>query len=478
MSTTIIDHLRGSLVLAVTALLAACASVQPDARMPQVRELTAERVGQHAVWARGPEQARRVDEAVQNLLAQELTAQSAIQIALLNNRDLQAAYVSLGLAQADLVEAGLLDNPVFSLTWYTGSAGSAPEMAVVQDFIGLLSRSARKRVGEAAADAAMYSIAGRVVDVAADAQSQYYTVLSDAQALELAEQVVSATEAAAELAERQRAAGTLNRRDQALQQAFYAQTIVDLAQAQTALASDREKLNRLLGLWGKNTSWQLPQRLPEVPPTLPDLADVESRAIAQRLDLAAAKKEAEAATQAASLARQFRYFGPLGVGVAFKREPGGEHFTGPVVELGLPIFNQNQTRVARAELELERSAQRVSGLAIDIRSQAREARTRVQSAHRVLAHYRKALLPLQDTIVDEMQKQYNGMLVGVYDLLLARQTQVQVARQYVAATRDFWLAWSDLERALGGRMPLATEPTSQTPPAASQPEHQHGADKP
>lgn len=478
MSTIIIDRVREALALGVVLLLTACASVQPDARMPQVRELTAERVGQHAVWARSPEQARRVDEAVQNLLAHELTAQSAIQIALLNNRDLQAAYVGLGLAQADLVEAGLLDNPVFSLTWYTGSAGSAPEMAVVQDFIGLLSRSARKRVGEAAADAAMLNIAGHVVDVAADTQAQYYTVVGDAQALELAEQVVSATEAAAELAERQRAAGALNRRDQALQQAFYAQTVVDLAQAQTALVSDREKLNRLLGLWGNNTRWQLPQRLPPVPATLPDLADVESRAIAQRLDLAAAKKEAESLTQAASLARQFRYFGPLGVGVAFKREPGGEHFAGPVVELGLPIFNQNQTRVARAELELERSAQRVSALAIDIRSQVREARTRVQSTHRVLAHYRQALLPLQDTIVDETQKQYNGMLVGVYDLLLARQTQVQIARQYVTATRDFWLAWSDLERALGGRMPLPTEAAAEPRASTPQPEHQHGADKP
>jgi cobalt-zinc-cadmium efflux system outer membrane protein len=412
------------------------------------------------------------------MLQHELTAQSAVQIALLNNRALQSAYASLGLAQADLVEAGLLENPVLSLVWYHGDAGSGPELSIVQDFIGLLTLSARKKAGEAAADRVTFEVAGRIVEIAADVQAQYYTVVGDAQALELAQQVANATEAAAELAARQRAAGNLSRREQALQQAFYAQTLLDLAQAQAAAAADREKLNRLLGLWGANTRWRIPTHLPAVPRDLPDLSDIEARALTKRLDLAAAKKQSEGDAHRSQLARQFRYLGPLGIGVAYKHEPGGERFAGPAIELGLPIFNRSQARIARSELELERSREQVAALAIDVRSQAREARTRVTSAHQALAHYRSVLLPLQETIVDETQKQYNGMLVGVYDLLLSKQTQVQTARQYVTATRDFWLAWSDLERAVGARVPLTATNDAPAAPDEGTMEHEHGAHKP
>ena len=469
---------RRSIVWLSMLALSACATVHPDARLPQVRELAGEQLGQNIAWARDAQQEQLLKSAVNRLLQQELTQESAVQIALLNNRELQATYVSLGVAQADLVEAGLLDNPVFTLIWYHGSAGVAPELSVVQDFIGLLSLTARKKVGQAAADRVTFEVASRIVGMASDVKAQYYTLVGDAQALELAQQVVSATEAAAELAERQRAAGNLSLRDQALQQAFYAQTLLDLAQAQAALAADREKLNRLLGLWGADTRWRIPEHLPAVPRELPSLGDLEARAIEQRLDLAAAKKQAEGAAQALNLIRQFRYLGPLGIGVAYKREANGEHFAGPTVELGLPIFNQSQARVARAELELERSRQQVSALAVDIRSQAREARTRVAAAHQVVGHYRGVLLPLQETIVGETQKQYNGMLVGVYDLLLTKQAQVQTARQYVIATRDFWLAWADLERAAGARVPLPTTGDEESAPPQEAPQHEPGAHKP
>jgi cobalt-zinc-cadmium efflux system outer membrane protein len=473
-----IDRMRASASLLLVLLLNACATMQPDAQLPRVRTLAGEQLGQNIAWGRDVMQQASMQEAVQRLLQQELTAERAVQIALLNNRELQATYADLGIAQADLVEAGLLDNPVFTITAYHGSAGSAPELSLVQDLVGLLSRAARKKVGEAAAERVTLQTAARIVDIAADVKAQYYALVGDAQALELAQQVVTATEAAAELAQRQRAAGNINRRDQALQQAFYAQTLLDLAQAQSALEADREKLNRLLGLWGTQTRWRIPEHLPGVPPALPALTAIEASAITQRLDLAAAKKQAEAASHAFDLARQMRYLGPLGIGVAYKREPGGEHFVGPVVELGLPIFNQSQARVGRAELELERSRQQVTALAVDIRSQARAALTRAQAAHQVVAHYRDVLLPLQETIVDETQKQYNGMLAGVYDLLLSKQAQVQTARQYVAATRDFWLAWSELERTVGARVPLPETIDKDSAPGSQPAPTPHGAHKP
>ncbi len=438
----------------VSLILAGCASVQRDAHFPEVREAVGKRLGSNIAWNRDSEQDQRAHAAVRRLLQQELNAETAVQIALLNNRRLQANYESLGIAQADLVEAGLLDNPVFSIALYSGHAGTITEASVVQSFVSVVSLSARKKIGEVGAQRATLEVANNVLDLARQVQAQYFTTVGDAQALELARQVADATEAAAELAQRQRSAGNLSRRDQSLQQAFYAQMLLESAQAEAQLASDRERLNRLMGVWGQDTSWKIPARLPAVPTALPSLEQAEAQAVSQRLDLAAAKKSADAAAQALNLTRQLRYLGPLGIGVAYKREPGSEKFVGPTVELGLPVFNQGQAAIARAEAELKRGEERVAALAVDVRSEAREARARVAAAQEVVRHYRDVVLPLQQTIVSETLKFYNGMLVGVYDLLLAKQAQVQTARQYVAANKEFWLAWTDLELALGGKVPL------------------------
>ena len=420
-------------------------------------------------------------DPVHRLLQKQLSADTAVQIALLNNRDLQSSYASLGIAQADLVEAGLLENPVFSYTYYTGGAGSIVEASIVQDFVSVLSLSARKKVGQAVADRVVAETAQRVLDLAWQVRTQYYVVLGDSQALDLMRQIVSATDAAAELARRQLAAGNLNRRDQAVQQAFYAQALLDASQAEMQLSSDREKLNRLMGLWGGQTRWSVPARLPRVPASLPSFDEIESQAISQRLDLAAAKKEAESTAQALTLTQQFRYLDALGIGVAYKREPGAGNFVGPTVQLGLPIFNQGQAKVARMEAEYRRSQERVAALAVAIRSETREARERLTAMQQVVQHYTQVLLPLQQTILSETLKSYNGMLTGVYELLLTKQMQVQTARQYVAANRDFWLAWADLERAAGGSLALAATAVPEPQTDKSEPDdnsnhidgHQH-----
>lgn len=463
---TTIDHglnfspAMAALIIALLTL-GGCATVQRDARLPEVQSTVADRLGQQVEWNRGAEQDQRARDSTRKLLDRELTAESAVQVALLNNRRLQARFADLGVAQADLVEAGLLENPVFGASALFQDAGTELEMNVVQNFLGVFTLSARKKIGEAAAERATLEVSNDVLDLAARVQSQYFQVVGDAEALGLARQVVASTEAAAEIAQRQYAAGNLSKREQSLQQAFYAQTLLELAQAQAQLDAEREKLNRLMGVWGADTNWTISGRLPPIPENLPTMEALEKTAISQRLDLAAAKKDAEGLAHAANLARQFRWLSPLGIGVKFKRDADGEKSYGPSIEFGLPIFNQGQTSIARLESERSRAEDLVAALAIEIRSEARENRMRLEALHRSVKHFEQALLPLQQTIVDETLKFYNGMLLGVYDLLLASQSQVQTGRQYIATSRDFWLAWTELERAVGGRIaiPPSTPPT-------------------
>lgn len=462
-----INRHRSLLAGLLSALvLSGCATVQRTAGVSEVDKQLSTRTGESVSWQQDADERRAAEAKVSELLATELTVEKAVRIALLNNRGLQATYERLGIAQADLVQAGLLDNPELGLQYLFGDEGNLFEATLMQPFMNLITLAARKQIGTAQAERVRMEVAQSAFELALDVKAAYYAVLADSQAIELFQQVTLGTEAAAELAARQYRAGTLSRKDQALQQAFYAQAALDATQAQTRLASDRERLNRLLGLWGRDTQWKVPTRLPQPPSTLPPLDRVEQLAVGQRLDLAAATRELEAVYRAYGLTRDTRLLSSLGIGVTFKREPDGEKLVGPDLVLSLPLFDQGQARVARIESELRMSERRLERLAVDARSQAREARLRLQAAYEAANHYRTALLPLHQTVVQETLKLYNGMLVGVYELLLAQQMQVQTARQYVDASREFWLAWVELERAIGGRLPGAQ---SDSQPSASQP---------
>ncbi len=468
--------------IGAAALLAGCASVSRDAGFSEVQRTVAARIDKKAVWKRGTAEDAEVAAAVRSMLADSLSVDEAVQIALLNNRALQATYEELGIAQAELVEAGLLENPVFGAEVLL----PGPEMtfAVVQDFLSVLTVSARRQIAADALDRVTFEVGHRVLDLAAEVRAAYYALLADEQALGLLRQVVSSTEAAAELAERQRQAGSLSRRDQLVQQQLYGESLAELARTEVRLYRDREALNRLLGLWGADTGWKLPDRLPEVPETTPPLDRLEALAVEQRLDLAAARKDVQTIAETLDMNRRYRFLSALGIGFTAERDAEGKWVKGPSVEFGFPLFNWGQGRIRRLEAEQRRAQHALAGLGVDIRSEIREARARLQAAQEAALYYRRVLLPLNEQVVSETQRFYNGMLVSVYELLESKRDQIEAAREYIEAARDYWEARANLERAVGSRLPdlpagasrpgtgeAAPAPAQQAP--AAPPAHQH-----
>ncbi len=454
------------LALLSVVFLAGCASIPSGSGFTDVQQQVGKRLDQKVQWNRGGAEDEAVSKAVRDLLQDTLTVDEAVQIALLNNRELQAEFERLGIAQADLVQAGLLSNPVFSVGIMNSIAGTERTLSVVEDFMNVFTLSARARVASSNFEQVKAEVAAKVLTLAADVRAMYYTVEGDEQALEMLQSVVGATEAAADLAQRQYQAGTLNRLNQNLHQTFYAQTLLEQAHTETQLNSDREKLNRLLGLWGVDVNWKVPRRLAELPDDMPALDRLESLAVAQRLDLAAAQKEIEAITYALDMNRNYRFLSVFGIGFTTQRAADGESVQGPSIELGLPLFDQGQARVAGLEAQRRAAEQRMGALAVDIRSQVREARGKLLAAREEVKYHRAVLLPLNEQIVNETQLRYNGMLLGVYDLLLAKQNQINAGRAYIQSLRDYWIAYVELERALGGRLAAA----GATPEPASAPE--------
>ncbi len=457
---------RAVLALAVSVIaIGGCASLEPKPGFGDVQGLLRPRISASVSWRDTPEEDAAAAQTVRALLGRPLEADSAVHVALLNNPELQASYQQLGIAAADLMQAGLIANPLLSVQVRNSAGGTQREFGVTQDFLSVLTLAPRRQLAEGELQKARLETAQRVLELAVEVKAQYYTVAGDAQSLALFRRAGTATQAAAERAHRQRQAGNLSARDQAAQQVFYAQTLLEVARLEAQLAGDREKLNRLMGLWGSQTQWRV-EALPEVPDLLPDGEALEARAVANRLDLSAAKQTVANLQSAHDNANRYRLLGALGVGYGYERGSDGEKLKGPNIELGLPLFDRNQANLARLKVQLRQSERRLESLAIRIRSEVREAYDRLVAQRDMVAHYRKAVLPLHEIVVKETLKFYNGMLLGTYDLLTASQNQLLAERDYILAVRDFWRARAALEGALGGAIDASAAPAQPAPAAA------------
>lgn len=460
--------------------LIGCTSVPRDAGFPRVQELVHQRIGQRAVWNQASAADAAVTDSVKHLLGKELTADDAVKVALLNNRALQATYEELGVAQADLVEAGLLQNPVFFGQIRFPSRPEIPwEADVVQNFLELFVLPLRKRVAEAEFERAKYHVASAVLDHAAQVRSAFYSLQGAEQLREMRATAAEATEASAELANRQFQASNISELDRSNEQALHEQAMIELALAEAEVLAQRERLNGLMGLWGDDADrWRIASRLPGLPEPEVSPADLVSLAMGQRLELQRARQEIEVMAQSLGLAQFTRAAGGitrLDIGAHYEREPEGIGTLGPSLEITLPIFNQGQPGLARAEALFRQSQQRYNALTAQIHSEVRAARDRMFTARRLVERYQTSTLPLRERIVQESQLHYNAMQIGPAQLLQARQAQLDAGRQYTETLRNYWVARSDLERAVGGRLATAstaTQPTVIEPPPPSG-KHEH-----
>jgi outer membrane protein, heavy metal efflux system len=455
--------MKGQLfALGTSALLSACASVDPRPAFTDVEKSVSDRTGHRPGWTRTASQGEDVERAVRGLLGEDLTVDAAVRIALANNRSLQATFEGLGVSQADLAQAALVKNPELDafLRFPRGSPpGNNVEVGLVQDVLDVLTRPLRKKIRAAELEQTKLRVGNEVLGLIAEVKTAYFNLQADQQLLTRLELGVEVNRAAAEFAQKQREAGTLNDLDLATHRAALDQARVDQALEVMQVRADRERLNRLLGLWGPDTSWKMASQLPEIPDEEIPLSGLESLAISQRLDVAAARWGVDIVGRALALKRGTRYF-PLGinVGVQGERDTAGQLVTGPSLSLQLPVFDTGRASIARLEAQHRQAQRQLEALAINARSEVRQARALVLATRDLAHYYARVLLPERGRILDLTLQGYNMMLKGTYELLLAKQAEVQTERASIQAWRDYWVARTELERAVGGRLHPGAEP--------------------
>lgn len=450
-------HTKGrAAALLALLILSGCATFSEDNGLGAVQSTTRARgLDQEIKWLKTEKDAENARSVINKLLAEPLSADNAVQIALLNNRGLQATYAELGIAEADVVQAGRLTNPGFVFERKHRGDDVSIDRTFLFNIFGLVTMPVRTDLEKKRFALTQGRVAAEILQTAADTRRAWHSAVAARETVKYMEQVRAAAEASAELARRMASVGNFSRLDQAREQSFYADASTQLARVRQQALADRERLTRMLGLSGEDIHFKLPERLPELPKTPAAFTDLESTALRQRLDVQGAMQEAENIAAAMGLTKASGFINVLEIGYLRNSETGQGRETGYEIGLRLPIFDWGTARVARAEYNYMQAVNRAADIAVKARSEVREAYGAYRTSYDLAKHYRDEIVPLRKRISEENLLRYNGMLISVFELLADARQQVASVNAYITALRDYWLSETSLNLALNGKSPGA-----------------------
>lgn len=437
-------------------VLSACATPDPDVAFSELDRLVDGRVLERLVWRTGGPEDTAVDARVEALLVEPLSVDAAIAIALVSNRSLQARYATLGIAQADVVQAGLLQNPAFEIMVRPSTEeGTNIELGLMQNFVDLLMRPARKKIAENEYESVRFEVAAHVVELAGDVQAAYYEHRGALGRLGVVEEIAATQQDAADLSTAFHRAGNISDLEDAKHQAEAAATRIELLETQEQVRESRIELAEIMGI-EPSSDWTVSSRLPAVPDAKTQIDGLEERAIRNRFDLAAHRAELQAAIFEAGMEEDFRYVEEAELAISAEREPDGAWLIGPALEIPLPLFDQGQARVTTAQLEVRRLRDSLLAEERHIRAKVAMAADAMTSARERAAHLRDTVLPIREDIVRLTLAEYNYMLESPFHLLETQQEANETYLMYVEALTEYWLARAALSTAVGGGV-LETE---------------------
>ncbi len=444
-------------------LLSSCATFSPDGGVNIAAQAARQEFGKGAAALRSDTDIVWAKSRVERLLKRPLTADAAVEIALLNNRELQAAFNRLGIAEAIMTREKLPPNPTFSFSRLAGPLGSDIEGVVVANILALATLPARAEIADDRFRAAQLEAAAETLRLGYDARRAFLRAVGARELAGYISEANQSTEAVAALARRLGETGAMSRLDQAKDQLSSAEFATRLASARLLASNERERLARVLGLWGTELDFVLPNALSPPPARPRNMPNIEQEAVGRRIDLHVAHAELSALAKTLGLIEATRFVNlfQLAGGRKIKTEsvPNPENglnentrfrFIGGGAAIEIPIFDFGETRVREAEQSWLEAVNRLAQRAVEARSQARQAFRTYRYAHEIAQFRKREILALQTIISEEMLRRYNGMLVDAFPLLENARKRVLLQAAAIEAKRDYWLADTDLRAAISG----------------------------
>lgn len=447
------DRLYSARVLVVVLMLGGCATMSPDGGVDGTQALVRDRIGRDATLPRIDADPAATAAATRGLLAQPITVDNAVQIALLNNAGVKASLAELGISETDWVQAGRIPNPRFAFSNKRSSDITTIDRLLVVNVLSVLTLPLAQQVAGRQYEATKLQVTGEIVAHAGATRRAWYAAVAAQESVKYFEQVKLAAEAAAELAARMTRVGNFSKLAQMREQVFYADATSQLARAKLAVILERERLTRLLGLSGADLDYRLPERLPELPASIMEPLDAERTAMDRRLDVLMAKRSTEAMAANLGLIKATRFVNVFEVGYTNESATGERRQNGYEIEIEIPLFDWGDVRLARAEATYMQSVYRLQAAGLLAQSEVRSNFQTYRTTYDLARHYREEVVPLRKRIADENVLRYNGMLIGVFELLADAREQIASVNAAIDALRDFWVAETDLQLTLSGTSP-------------------------
>jgi outer membrane protein TolC len=439
--------------VAVSAMLSGCAQLSQDGGMQAVEALSGAAIGKDVLAIRGPDDEAHARTRVAALLKSRLSADAAVQVALLNNRELQAAYNALGISEAAFVQATLPPNPTVSVARLAAAGSTELEARIIGAILTLATLPARSDIASDRFRQAQLQAASATLRVATETRRAWYRAVASHVLAGFLADAQTAADSAATLSTRLGETGALNKLDQARNQAFYAELSAQLAQARQRASSERERLIRAMGLWGQDLEFRLAATLPALPRAPRVMPGIEVEAVGRRLDLQIARLEVDALAKSYNLTQATRFLNLLDLAGIDKTTRDGDdkiRERGFEVEFQIPIFDFGAVRARQAEETYMQAINRLVAKAVNVRSEARDAYRSYRALYDIARHYQREVLPLRKIISDETLLRYNAMQIDVFALLIEARQRIAATTAAIEAERDFWLAQSALGAAVIG----------------------------
>ena len=436
------------LAVLVPLTLAACAGVPPQAVQDGITPWTTRIATNAPALAIEEVSQAQLRRERARLLSSVLDERAALTLALQGSTRTQALLAEGWAAQAAAAERGAAPSVHIALERIIHGDERSYGQSLGLGLVDWLTWPARQGLAQQQQAVQRLKLSQDLLGLHVAVRQQWLRSVAAVQLVTYHEQVREAAEASAELARRMQQVGNFSRLQRAREQAFLSEATAQLARAMLQATQEREALVRLLGLNTEEAQQlRLPARLPDVPRTVRSTAETTRAAQAERLDLALAHAQWQAAARTQSLA----WTAAADIGLTLGRErEGSSRSRSAEIEWHLPLLDSWRLRQQSRSAEALAASHRLELAAAEAGSQLRERYASYRTSHELAVHARDELVPLRKTITDEMLLKYNGMLVGVFELLADARSQVGAVITAIEAQRDFWIADAALDAAILG----------------------------
>lgn len=441
-----------TLPLITLLILSGCSTISQNEVFSQVKHLSASRGIEGLEWIQSPEHASQVEASVNQMISQPLSMEDAVRITLINNRALQQTYTKIGIAQSDLVQAGLMSNPLLGYSVGKNNGVTTTTVGVDIAFLDLLWIPLRRELGTIALEETKAWVADEVLKHVKETKKAYIELSIAETQMEYYKDFMKSYESSLQLAVRQYTAGNLSKRDYLKLQDAYQRARVQSMEAAKRYAMAREALNRACGLYAQQTYYALekPHRVLETP--IISEHDLESRAIRQRFDMQAVITAVDYAAKEAGYTQNTRLLNAIEISGESEKTTAQDRFNTYGIKIPIPIFDIGQGRVSKTEAIYNQKVHELYEKAVTIRSEVREHTTLLQHSYTIAREYDEAIVKVNQQILEETQLFYNGMLDGIYELLEDHRRLIEAKISALEAYGEYQKAHADLEYTIGGKL--------------------------